>query len=214
MAADPSISFLTTLGTSKEAFEKLKKYVELIRQWNKAINLVAPSTLDDIWNRHILDSVQLFTHVGKFPVIDLGSGGGLPGLVLAILGAPVTMIESDTRKCVFLAEAARTVGLEVSRGTPGLEWGSTQAERGNVWIINDRIENVHGITAPVITARALAPLKTLVEWASPLLSPGGKMIFLKGQDVKTELVELPQDLRDKVQLIPSLTDGNARIVII
>src|SRR5262249_36211932 len=151
---------------------KLKKYVDLIRQWNKAINLVAPSTLDDIWNRHILDSVQLFAHIGRGPVIDLGSGGGLPGLVLAMLGAAqniqVTLIESDTRKCVFLAEAARTVGLEVSRGTQRLELGSTQAQRGSVCIINDRIESVAGVTAPVITARALAPLKTLVEWASPL----------------------------------------------
>lgn len=196
-AMDPRISRpLIDLGASPQAIEKLEKYAYLIEKWQKAINLVAPSTLGDLWGRHILDSAQLWPKVaGKGPIIDLGSGGGLPGIVLSILGAEaITMIESDTRKGVFLRETARELSLS------------------GVTVVTDRIENPRGITAPVITARALAPLKTLVKWASPMLAPGGRMVFPKGESWEEELSEL--DGAFHVEQHPSLTDPEARILIL
>jgi 16S rRNA (guanine527-N7)-methyltransferase len=193
--------FISRSGAVDTAHDALKTYVSLIAQWNKAINLVAPSTLGDIWDRHILDSAQLFPIITQYAppdksrIIDLGSGGGLPGLVLAAMGAAhVTMVESDTRKCVFLTEAARHMGLK------------------NVTIINERIEKERKISAPLITARALAPLKTLVEWAVPMLDVGGFMIFPKGENWAAEIAELPPSFH--VEQHDSMTDKNAKILVI
>lgn len=189
---------LRELGFDDEKLAKLRRYAELIKQWNKAINLVAPSTLPQLWERHLLDSAQLWPIIAKLPqsrIIDLGSGGGLPGIVLAIAGAEhVTMVESDTRKCVFLREVSRETKL------------------ANVTVINERIEKVSGITAPVITARALASLRQLVIWASPLLEESGQMVFLKGAGAEAELQELSPELSSKAILKQSITDKQARIV--
>lgn len=190
---------LKNLGFDKQALSKLEVYASMITKWNKAINLVAPSTLSQLWERHLLDSAQLWPIISEFEdttIIDLGSGGGLPGIVLGIAGVKqITMVESDTRKCVFLREVSRETNLQ------------------NVSVINDRIEKTQ-LKAPIITARALAPLKQLVEWSSPLLQNEGKMVFLKGADVKNEINDLPKSLQDKIALKQSLTDRNAHIVII
>jgi 16S rRNA (guanine527-N7)-methyltransferase len=195
MKTDPKKA-LTALGASAQVIEKIQKYTHLIEKWQKAINLVAPSTLGDLWGRHILDSAMLWPVVaGKGRIIDLGSGGGLPGIVLAAMGAEhVTMIESDTRKCIFLQETSRELGLT------------------NVSIISERIENPREIQAPVIMARALAPLKTLVEWASPMLSKGGIMVFPKGESWKAELTDLGD--RFHVEQHPSMTDTKAKIIVL
>jgi 16S rRNA (guanine527-N7)-methyltransferase len=150
-----------------------------------------------LWERHLLDSAQLASLAGKGTIVDLGSGGGLPGLVLAISGVEhITMIESDKRKCIFLQEVSRETQLQ------------------NVTIINQRIEKIDGYQADVVTARALAPLKQLITWAKPFLKETGKMVFLKGAEVQSEIDELPLEIKEKVQLFPSLTDRNAKIVII
>lgn len=188
----------TDLGFGDEALAKLNRYAELIAQWNKAINLVAPASLPQLWERHLLDSAQLWPLISELEnktIIDLGSGGGLPGIVMAIAGANVTMIESDARKCVFLREVSRETSLTTN-------------------VVTERIEKAKPQQAPIITARALAPLKQLIEWATPFLEPNGQMIFLKGADVANEISELPKDIQDKIELKQSVTDKFAKIVII
>ena len=189
-----------TLGFTNAAMAKLERYAALITQWNKAINLVAPSTLPHLWERHLLDSAQLWPIIHESDdttLVDLGSGGGLPALVLAMAGAKhVTMVESDTRKCVFLREVSRETNLT------------------NVTIINERIEKTQGIESPIITARALASLAQLVEWSLPLLKPNGKMVFLKGADVEQEISALPLEYQGKITLKQSVTASDARIVTI
>ncbi len=192
-------------GVSPQAFEKLTLYVAMITKWNKAINLVSPATIPHIWERHILDSAQLWPLILQTQkptrIIDLGSGGGLPGLVLAMMGAEqVTMVESDQRKCVFLREVSRETGLI------------------NVTVINERINQAGSITAPIITARALASLLDLTAWASPLIEPNGVMIFPKGQDWQEEIAGLNEHFDDdfigKIENFQSVTDTEARIILV
>ena len=98
------------LGVSRETLERLKIYVELLLKWQRAINLIGPGTIADVWGRHVLDCGQLMPYIprDKTPVVDIGSGAGLPGLIFAIMGVPdIKLVESDSRKCSFLREAAR-----------------------------------------------------------------------------------------------------------
>ena len=189
-------------GADDQAIEKLEIYARMVAEWQAAINLVAPSTLPQIWERHILDSAQIYPLFGADKkLVDLGSGGGMPAIILAILGAQeLTLIESDQRKCIFLREVSRETGLS------------------GITVINKRLEQVDGIKAPVITARALAPLLQLVGWARPFIEPQGRMIFLKGQDFQNEINELTQDSEggflENIELIQSITDEKARIVVL
>lgn len=188
-----------------EALERLIIYTRLLAEWQKTINLVSPATLPHVWERHILDSAQVWPVLQRLSrgtrLMDIGSGGGLPALVLAMMGAEhVTMIESDVRKCVFLREVSRETGLS------------------NVTIINKRVEAVEGVSSSIITARALAPLLQLVAWSRPLLSPDGIMVFLKGQNYQAEIDQLNQEFEEdiigKIQTIQSLTDDEARLVVV
>ncbi len=183
-------------SSDNQAIEKLTLYVGMIQKWQTRINLVAPSTLPHIWERHILDSAQLFPLIGRDKaVIDLGSGGGLPGLVLAMLGVQhITLIESDVRKTVFLREVSRETGLT------------------NVTILNKRLEQAEGLKAPVITARALAPLSQLVAWATAFCDPKTTMLFPKGQDYQSEIDALPSKEIYKIDVIQSVTEDKAKIV--
>lgn len=194
----------TCLATS-QVIEKLEIYVKMLLEWQSAINLVAPSTLPQIWERHILDSAQIWPLIVRdgtnSRIIDLGSGGGLPAIVLAILGAEhVTMIESDLRKSVFLREVSRETNLT------------------NVTILNKRCEQVDGVKAPIVTARAVASLLQLVGWAKPFLEKDGLMIFPKGQDYQSEIDELSEEFEEElvgnIETIQSITDENAKIVLI
>ena len=194
----------TCLATP-QAIEKLEIYVKMLLEWQSAINLVAPSTLPQIWERHILDSAQIWPLIVKdgtpSRIVDLGSGGGLPAIVLAILGAEhVTMIESDLRKSVFLREVSRETNLT------------------NVTILNKRCEQVDGVKAPIVTARAVASLLQLVGWAKPFLEKDGLMIFPKGQDYQSEIDELSEEFEEElvgnIETIQSITDENAKIVLI
>lgn len=163
--------FQAVTGVSRETLDRLRLYADLLTKWQKRINLVGPATVPDLWRRHMLDSAQVFPHLpaGTPRLIDLGSGAGFPGLVLAILGVPeVHLIESDQRKGVFLREVARQTEAPVTVHTA-------------------RIEAVQGLKAPVITARALAALPKLLEWATPLMEEGGQCLFLKGQNLDEEL---------------------------
>ncbi|MGH7060988.1 MAG: 16S rRNA (guanine(527)-N(7))-methyltransferase RsmG, partial [Stellaceae bacterium] len=155
--------FAALVPVSRETLARLEAYVELLGRWSARINLVGRDSLADSWRRHILDSAQVLPLVpdGARNLIDLGSGAGLPGLVLAILGMPaVELIESDIRKCAFLREAARVTGTEVA-------------------ISRSRIEARVPQPVDVVTARALAPLDRLLGLAAPFLGTGSVCLFLK-----------------------------------
>ena len=185
-----------TLGVSRETLARLQTYVDLLKSWNPRINLVSAASLTDVWRRHILDTGQLLEYLPEEArvLVDLGSGAGFPGLVLAILGVPeVHLIESDRRKAEFLREAAR-----VSR-TP-------------VTIHAHRIEAVPGFPADVVTARALAPLAQLLEWSAPFLAERTVCLFLKGAEGLNELTAASQRWIMQTQVLASLTDPTGHIL--
>lgn len=163
--------FRAETGVSRETLDRLRLYADLLEKWQQRINLVGPATLPDLWRRHMLDSAQLWPLLppGLPRLIDIGSGAGFPGLVLAIMGVPeVHLIESDQRKGAFLREVARQTGATVT-------------------VHSARIEAIHDLTAPIVTARALAALPKLLDLAVRLLASGGACLFLKGQNIVEEL---------------------------
>jgi len=175
---------------SRETLERLSAYLELLQRWQRAINLVGARTLKDPWRRHILDCAQLVEHVpsGAARVVDLGSGAGLPGLILALLGlSGVHLVESDQRKAQFLREAARATSAPVT-------------------VHATRIEQLEGFGADVVTARALAALPRLLDWAEPVLQPGGVCLFLKGANVERELTEARQSWHMQIEALRSRSD--------
>ena len=182
--------FQAKSGVSRETLDRLIVYAELLEKWQARINLVGPDTLPDLWYRHMLDCAQLMSLIPSHArrLVDLGSGAGFPGLVLAILGAPdVNLIESDARKCAFLREAARVTGTPVT-------------------VINKRIEQVAPLGADLVTARALAPLVKLLDWAAPHLAEQGECLFLKGRGAEDELTAAAKEWNISLDRIPSLTD--------
>jgi len=189
---------------SRETAARLEEFVALLLRWQKAVQLVAPSTLPKLWTRHIADSLQIVELVPNAKRwIDLGSGGGFPGLVVAIAlaevpGAVVHLVESDTRKAAFLREAVRVTGAPAKVHHERVE---SAAERfaGDV---------------EIVTARALAPLARLLELAAPLLSGGARGVFLKGQDVDNELTQAAKSWNIAAETFPSRTDPRGRILII
>jgi 16S rRNA (guanine527-N7)-methyltransferase len=187
---------------SRETAARLDRYVDLLRQWQAKTNLVAPSTLPNLWTRHISDSLQLLTLAPSAKTwVDLGSGGGFPGIVLAcaLAETPDTMVhlvERNAKKAAFLREALRVTN---SGGTVHLA---------------DIRDSVDRITGPVdcVTARAVAPLHQLIGFAEPLVREGAKALFLKGQDVEAELTEATKYWNIKPHLHPSRTGGQGWIV--
>ena len=150
---------------------RLQTFVALVEKWSGKINLVSRNDLPHLWGRHVEDSLLLLPHLpaGITRAIDLGSGAGFPGMVLAIAtGIEFTLIESDTRKAAFLLEAARETGAKVK-------------------VLNTRIEGAVTEPAPLVTARALAPLDKLLGLAAPHLAPGGICLFPKGRTAEVEL---------------------------
>ncbi len=195
---------------SRETVNRLALFEDILRNWQKTINLVAPRTVDQIWHRHFADSAQLLDLApdGAESWVDLGSGAGFPGLVLAILRAgrglktdqkPVMLVESDQRKAAFLREVARQTGVTVDIIEARIEFTST----------HDRIGS-----ADVVTARALAPLDKLLGLSVGLLANGGVGLFPKGRDAALEVAGAKRNWRFDCRLELSLTDPDARIVVI
>lgn len=175
--------------------ERLQAYASLLVKWQARINLVGPATLPDLWRRHFLDSAQVFPHLRPGAVLDLGSGAGFPGLILAILGAgPVHLVESDGRKCAFLREVARIT------------------ETKDVQIHNGRIESLKIFPVTNVTARALAPLEKLLNWAEPFLLPDVQCLFLKGRGADEELTQAGENWMMRVERIPSLSDPSGLLL--
>jgi 16S rRNA (guanine527-N7)-methyltransferase len=193
---------LALTPVSRETEARLDRYVDLLLRWQAKTNLVAPSTLPNLWTRHISDSLQLLTLAPSARVwIDFGSGGGFPGVVLAcamaeIPGTMVNLVERNAKKSAFLREALRVTGAP-----------------GHV-ILADIGNSVDSLSGKVdcVTARAVAPLNQLIGFAEPLVQRGAKALFLKGQDVEAELTEATKYWKITPHLHSSRTGGHGWIV--
>lgn len=184
---------------SRETADQLETMVQVLGRWQKAINLIGRTTLDDVWTRHILDSAQAAPLIpaSAKSLADLGSGAGFPGLVLAALrpDMQVTLIESDARKSAYLGEAARRMGL-----------------KNQPKIVVGRIESVPPVKADVVTARALAPLGQLLSWAHPHRSDPAICLFHKGKGWQAELAESMKVWDIDSQPFSSVTDRDAVVL--
>ncbi|MGJ4890232.1 16S rRNA (guanine(527)-N(7))-methyltransferase RsmG [Bradyrhizobium sp. HKCCYLR20261] len=195
---------LALTPVSRETEQRLDRYVALLLEWQAKTNLVAPSTLAHLWTRHISDSLQLLDLAPDAKIwVDLGSGGGFPGVVLACAlaerpGAQVHLVERIAKKAAFLREAIRVTGA------PGIVHLSE---------IGDIVEKWSG-RVDCVTARALAPLHQLIGFAEPLVKKGAKALFLKGQDVDAELTESTKYWKIEPKLHSSRTGGQGWIVAI
>lgn len=188
--------FQIKTGVSRETLGRLRAYADLLVKWQAKINLVGPDTIPNLWQRHFLDSAQVFPILPQsiHRLVDMGCGAGFPGLVLAVMGVPdVHLIESDARKCAFLREAARITGTPVT-------------------IHNARIEAVAPLEADVVTARALAPLEKLLNWAEPHLLPQGHCVFLKGKGGEDELTQASKEWNITFERIASQSDPSGTIL--
>jgi 16S rRNA (guanine527-N7)-methyltransferase len=188
------------VNVSRETFEKLEAFVRLVEKWTPKINLISRSSIPHIWERHIVDSVQLFEMAPKKARwVDIGSGGGFPGIVISILMAEhgvnhgVTLVESDQRKCAFLRTAVRELRLPAD-------------------VISDRIESVLPLDADVISARALADLSSLLELADTHLKVGGVALFPKGENWQKEHEEAQRVWSYACEPIRSATNPVAAVL--
>ena len=189
------------LKVSRETSARLEAYEALLLEWAGSVNLISRSTIPSIRERHILDSAQLYPIAkdDEAPWVDLGSGGGLPGIVLAILAAgdsktpEIHLVESDVRKATFLHHVVRELALPVR-------------------IIRRRIEDIEPFQAGLITARALAPLPILLDLSSRFLGPSTRLLFPKGKRVDSELTAARADWHIEVEIIKSGTDPLGRIL--
>jgi 16S rRNA (guanine527-N7)-methyltransferase len=201
-SATDKIEALRLTPVSRETEARLDRYLDLLRQWQTKTNLVAPSTLPHLWTRHVADSLQLLRLAPSAKVwVDLGSGGGFPGVVLACAlaetpGARVHLVERNSKKAAFLREALRITSA------PGIVHASG---------IEDIVDRIEG-PIDCVTARALAPLHQLIGLAQPLVGKGAKALFPKGQDIESELTEATKYWNIRPLLHSSLTGGQSWIV--
>jgi len=188
------------LDVSRETSGKLKNYGELLIKWQKAKNLVSNSTLDDLWRRHFLDSAQMVPLLRdvygekKLNILDIGSGAGFPGLVLAIMGVGrAHMVEANGRKCIFMRQVSRETGAEAQ-------------------IYGDRIENMPTVDVDIITSRACARVPQLLDWAEPFVKPPTEMWLLKGETAEEELTEAQACWTMKAGRYKSLSDKSGVVL--
>ena len=196
--------FQRETDVSRETLERLEAYVALLTKWQSALNLVGSRSLSDVWHRHVLDSAQLIelAPAKARTWLDVGSGAGFPGLVLAILGAgDVFLLEKDARKCAFLREAIRITGAQA------------HIVEHRVEIIVEMEPEERPFSRPhVITARAVAPLGKLLLMVAPLCDPETLCLFPKGQDVEHELTAIAKYPNIDVDKLPSRTAPGAAIL--
>lgn len=191
--------FASRVDVSRETLDRLKAYADMLLDWNSRHNLVAKSTLPDLWQRHMWDSAQLAALIPEnaHTLADLGSGAGFPGLVLAALRPDlvVTLHEATAKKCAFLNAAAEAMGLTVT-------------------VQNARMEDLAPAAYDVVTARACAPLPLLLEYAHNFVGPNSVCLFLKGQNVVAELTEATKYWKMEASQVPSQTDPSGAIVTV
>jgi len=197
-------AFQARLAVSRETLDKFQAYAALLQKWNRAINLVSPKTLPDLWRRHFLDSAQLRDHLpapsaGDRVILDVGAGAGFPGLVLALLGCGrVHLVDADQRKAQFLREVIRVTNAPAQ-------------------VHACRLEDLDLARADVVTCRAFAPLPRLLDLTARFFLPesGGKPatgLFLKGRRVDEELTEADKKWRLRADRIESETDPGGTIL--
>jgi len=188
---------------SRETLARLETLAALTQKWTRKINLIAPTSAQDLWQRHIVDSAQIWAHRPEAAKtwVDIGSGGGVPGLVIAALAAEqapdihITLIESDSRKCVFLRQAAREVGLEIT-------------------VLNQRIEDTEPQKADVLSARALAQVHKIFELTKRFTDLSTAFILPKGKSVDAELDRARESWSFELYQHYSITDGQARVLVL
>lgn len=198
----PSLESLARFNVSRESLNRLEIYVQLLLEWQKHINLIAPSTIGDVWQRHVIDSLQLvpLLPAGVNAIADLGSGAGLPALILAATQpATVHMYEANSKKAAFLSEALRQMKCV----------GVVHRER-----LEPRKAPLKMPVVQVVTARAFAPLALLLDLASPFLQSGALGLFHKGQDIDTELSEAAKHWQITLESHTSVTDPLAVILAV
>jgi len=191
-------SFAAASGATEAQVADLARFLEMLEAGNAVMNLVGPATLPDFWNRHAWDSAQLLEIApDALTWADLGAGAGFPGLVLAILGKGrerfhVHLVESMAKRCRFLSQVVEALDLPAT-------------------VHNDRAENLR-LAVDIVTARACAPLNRLLGYAQPYLRAGAEGLFLKGQDVASELEEATRYWDFEAEIISSKSDARGRIV--
>jgi 16S rRNA (guanine527-N7)-methyltransferase len=190
--------FQAASDVSRETLARLKLFVSLLGDWNARMNLVSAKSLEDVWKRHVWDSAQLFPLLrpGTQSFVDLGSGAGFPGLVLAILlegRARAVLYEAIAKKCRFLEEVAHRTDVTVE-------------------VRNDRIEEAKREPFDVVTARACAPLDQLLSYAAPFQAKNTQCLFLKGQSVGAELTDAYKSWSMTVKQLPSRSDPSGVIL--
>ncbi len=192
--------FARDIDVSRETLDNLKIYGDLLVKWQKAKNLVSNNTLDDIWRRHFLDSAQIIPHLRsvfgekQLTIMDIGSGAGFPGLVLAVMGeAKAHMVEANGRKSIFMGQVSR----------------ETQA---NAQIHNCRIEDIKPFDVDIVTSRACAKISQLLTWAAPFLKENTEMWLLKGEGAEEELTEAQSCWSMSVEKYDSVSDPTGVIL--
>jgi len=195
----PDFSQIFPFNVSRETLKRLEQYVELISKWSAKINLIGKSTRDEIWNRHIIDSLQLSEYTSNHKtIVDLGAGAGLPGLVIAIQqsSSHVTLIESNQKKAQFMKTVVRTLDLK------------------NVSVICDRIENVENYQADIIISRALANLDLLLQLSSKIRHQNSECVFLKGKTYTNEINAAKANWEMTIDTKQSITNNESKILVI
>ena len=202
---DTYSGFCSYVSVSRETFEKLYIFYRTLTKWQNSINLISESSAKNIWERHILDSAQLYKYVKDINgnILDFGSGAGFPGLVLAIMGKKnIHLVESDYKKCVFLKEISMLTDIDIT-------------------IHNCRIENLKFFDVDLVTCRALAPLHKLLDYVENFVSKSSykdqnfpKLLFLKGKMYKQELSQLKKNKIIDFRQYTSITDRYGKILYI
>ena len=197
--------FSSHVFVSRETYDRLCLFQKILIKWQKSINLISKNTIENTWERHFLDSAQLYKFVRDIEgnIIDFGSGAGFPGMVLAIMGKKnIHLVESDYKKCVFLKEIAMLTETDIT-------------------IHNCRIEELNFINVDVVTCRALASLKNLIHYVEVFINKSlgerqqyPKLLFLKGKSYFSEIIELSKIKKISFEEYPSITDKDGRILYI
>lgn len=197
-------AFIAATGAAPSVIARLDAYAAALIDWSGRMNLVSPASLADLWRRHMFDSAQLMTLIpdGTRRIVDMGSGAGFPGLVIAAMrkggvGLETVLIESIEKKCAFLRAAAEAMGLSAA-----------------VRVIRGRAEDVTGLKADLVTARAMAPLDTLLGYAKRFADKETLLLFPKGRTAADELTAARRSWTLDAEMIPSRSDGEASIVAI
>ena len=187
--------FCQYIPVPRETYFKLSDYLALVEKWQQTINLVSSTTFKHMWTRHVIDSAQLYRYIeSQGPVVDLGSGAGFPGLVLAVMGIKdMTLIESDIRKSVFLKEAARVTGATVT-------------------IRNSRAESIDLKYYSILVARGFARLASLLHTIQSTLTSAHRLLLLKGKGFISEISECQEKWHFDYKIIPSITDSQSAII--